>query len=80
MLQDVLDETLESLTTEELSRLRWSVDIWERAGQMTAHEAAAWRARIRLWQRRRFDSSRKLCSRSSTAPFRPPRPLRNLDS
>jgi hypothetical protein len=79
MLHDVIDETLESLTVEELSRLYWSVEIWERAGQMTASEASTWRTRIRIWQRRRVGRSRKLPTGSSLSAFGPPRRLRGLD-
>jgi hypothetical protein len=79
MLQDVIDETLESLTLEELSRLRWSVDVWERAGQMTTSEAATWRARIRTWQRRRLGRHRRAPATISRAAFGPARRVRNLD-
>jgi len=79
MLHDVIDETLESLTLEELSRLHWSVDVWEQAGQMTSSEAATWRARIRIWQRRRVGRSRKPPAGSSLSAFGPPRRLRTLD-
>jgi hypothetical protein len=79
MLHDVIDETLESLTIEELSRLYWSVEIWERAGQMTASEASTWRARIRIWQRRRVGRSRNLPTGASQSLFGAPRRLRGLD-
>ncbi len=46
MLHTVIDETLELLTADELSRLHWSVDVWERAGQMSSAEAVTWRERI----------------------------------
>ena len=56
MLHTVIDETLELLTADELSRLYWSVDVWERAGQMSSAEAVTWRERISIWQRFRLRS------------------------
>ena len=79
MLQDVIDETLQSLTPSELNRLRWSVDIWERAGQMTASEASTWRAHIRAWQRRRSAGSRGMRAESSLATFDSTRGFKTLD-
>jgi hypothetical protein len=78
MLRDLIDETLEALSPSELSRLYWSVGIWERAGQMTEAEAAAWRARIRTWQRRGSIRSGRRTGRFP-ATLDSPRDLKILD-
>ena len=41
------------MTAEELAEAHRFVDVWKRAGYMSAAEAAAWRERIAVWQPRR---------------------------
>jgi hypothetical protein len=67
MLHDLIDSTLEEFTAEELSRLDWAVDVWERAGQMTASEAVEWRERIEVRLRLRAHHEDQVSKR----PLRP---------
>jgi hypothetical protein len=59
-----IDATLDLLTAEELADAPRFVEVWERAGDMSSAEAAAWRERIAIW--RRFIAGGLVCCRVGT--------------